>query len=57
MAVSKQLGVSLLACKSLYDRFSQPEPSTPLGDHGAITRGPRAEVLAKWLCSDIAKPY
>jgi len=25
-----------LACKSLYDRVSQPEPSAPIGDHGAV---------------------
>jgi len=47
IVVSKQLGASLLACKSLYDRVSQPELSAPVGDYGAVPRGPRAEAFTK----------
>jgi len=36
-----------LACKSLYDRVSQPEPSANVGDHGTVPRGSRAEAFTK----------
>jgi len=54
--------VSLFLCRV---RTAQPYvrsgflnrgPRPPLGVHGAVLRGPRAEAFVKWLSRDIAKP-
>jgi len=44
-----------LACKSLYDRVSQPEPSAPVGDPGAVLWRPQAEAFTKKLCCGYCK--